>query len=65
MKQKQKKKSNPDEKVVSVTLDIDPDYLALKAGAEVARLSMAEYMRRIFAVERRTGRVQKRQIKAR
>jgi len=65
MKQKQKKKSNPDEKVVSVTLDIDPEYLALKAGAEVAGLTMAEYMRRIFAEERRTGRVQKRQMKAR
>ena len=62
---KKKQKNDPDRKVVSVTLDIDPDYLALAAGAEVARLSMAEYMRRIFAEERRTGRVQKRQIKAR
>ena len=62
---KKKQKNDPDRKVVSVTLDIDPDYLALKAGAEVAGLTMAEYMRRIFAEERRTGRVQKRQIKAR
>ena len=62
---KKKQKNDPDRKVVSVTLDIDPEYLALKAGAEVAGLTMAEYMRRIFAEERRTGRVQKRQIKAR
>ena len=62
---KKKQKNDPDRKVVSVTLYIDPDYLALAAGAEVAGLTMAEYMRRIFAEERRTGRVQKRQIKAR
>ena len=65
MKQKQKKEKDPNRQTVSVKLDIDPDYLALAAGAEVARLSMAEYMRRIFAEERRTGRVQKRQLKAR
>ena len=62
---KQKKKNDPNRKVVSVTLDIDPDYMALAAGAEMAGLTMAEYMRRIFSEERRTRRVQKRQLRAR
>ena len=53
MKQKQKKKPA---KVFSVTLVMDPDYNALAAGAKAAGVKMTDYVRRIFAEERRHKR---------